>query len=111
MDEDEQLALLLQEEYFNEMSGGSIGINEELTNFLPTESQLKNAFDTSPYKKSKKNGGKPDMSIVAPEVSCLLVSKKSHKFIILLFSGKIWTQIQIYTPCFCNTTNSFSGVD
>ena len=70
MDEDEQLALLLQEEYFNEMSGGSIGINEELTNFLPTESQMKNAFDSSPYKKSKKNGGKPDMSIVAPEVSC-----------------------------------------
>ena len=76
MEEDEQLALLLQEEYYKEMSSDSIGFNEELKNFLPTETQLKNAFDTSPYKKSKKNGGKPDMSIVAPEVSRLSISNK-----------------------------------
>ena len=68
MDEDEQLALLLQEQYFNELNnGGSIGMNDEVTNFLPTETQLYDAFNKSPPKKSSKNGTKPELSIVAPE--------------------------------------------
>ena len=62
---DENLALLLQEQYYSELNGGSIDINDEISSFLPTNSQLKDAFKNSPIKAGKAK--ETEISIVAPE--------------------------------------------
>jgi hypothetical protein len=62
MDEDEQLAAQLQAEYYAELESGSLKINDEVSSFLPTKSQLNDSFSKSP---AKKKG--PKTSIIAPE--------------------------------------------
>lgn len=65
MDEDEQLALLLQEQYYSELHDGKIEVNDEIQTFLPSNTQLQDAFRNSPAKKSNKR--EAELSIVAPE--------------------------------------------
>ena len=65
MNEDEQLALILQEQYDSEINGGEVEINDEISKFLPTYAELEKSFRESPVKKKTKED--PARSIVAPE--------------------------------------------
>ena len=65
MNEDEQLALILQEQYDSEINGGEIDINDEISKYLPTYAELEKSFRESPTKNNINKNSAP--SIVAPE--------------------------------------------
>ena len=59
LEQDEQLALILQEQFFAELNEEGLKSNDEVTSLLPTHSQLSKKFNGD-----DKN---PEYSIVAPE--------------------------------------------
>lgn len=113
MDEDEQLALILQEQYDSEINGGGIEINDEISKFLPTYAELEKSFRESPAKKKTKEDSA--LSIIAPEWEGNSFNCDFNFKYTLTFefddSSQTWTQLQIYMLCLFNTTNNFFGTD
>ena len=84
-DEDERLALLLQEEFYAELCSESFKSNDEVTSFLPTHSQLK---ESSP----KKKGG-PEYSVVAPEWEDLDPTPDLHALFLQFNEQFFWSKL------------------